>query len=247
MIDPKKPHTGDNLVAVLAVAARNCISIWLMGQSRPIVVFDTIVDRDTLDLSWSSDGMVLYACSSEGQLAVIEFEKRELPVPAEGGARERALATWGVQRPARGGMHATTNGLANGSAGTAGRPNVLQPRKKGQAAANGQSSALLPIPPPGAPQQITILANGKRRIKPAFLGLGGIVAQALPGPGASITSSAAHHSAFGTDSVHQQQQGRSPFLQPAFGNGGDVEMADARMQDVPVTGPSQVRVSSHLA
>lgn len=37
---------------VLAVAARSVISIWLTSQMRPVVVFDTIVDREVLDLSW---------------------------------------------------------------------------------------------------------------------------------------------------------------------------------------------------
>ena len=250
--DPKKPHVPGNLVSVLAVAARNCISIWLTDQDRPIVVFDTIVDRDTLDMSWSSDGLCLYVCSSEGQVAVIEFEMKELATPAEAGAQERALATWGFQRPARGSSSNLGNGMANGQAGTAGRPNVLQPRKKGQSAGNastnGQNNVLLPIPPPGAPQQITRLPNGKRRIKPTFLGLGGIVAQPLPGR-EPVTSSMANiaqnetfqGSPFASTSM-QQQHGRSPFLQPAFNGGGDVDMIDARMQGVPVTGPSQVRV-----
>ena len=245
MKDARQPHGPGNIVSVLAVAARNCISVWLTGQDRPIVVFDTIVERDTLDMSWSSDGTTLYVCSSEGQVAVIEFELRELPMRAEAGAKERYLATWGFQRPARG-LNAVANGMANGQAGSSGRPNVLQPRKKGQA-----SNVLKPVPPPGAPQEVTMLppnppkrTKSVRRIKPYFLGLGGIVAQPLPGTGAATsnvasTSNALHQSPFAPTSM-QQQQGRSPFLQPALG--GDVEMRDARMQDVPVTGPSQVRV-----
>lgn len=50
--DPKKPATGNNVCDVVAVAARSVISIWLTSQIRPVVVFDTIVDREVLDLSW---------------------------------------------------------------------------------------------------------------------------------------------------------------------------------------------------
>ena len=50
--DPNKPATGANMCAAVAVAARSTVSIWLTSQTRPVVVFDTIVDRDVLDLSW---------------------------------------------------------------------------------------------------------------------------------------------------------------------------------------------------
>ena len=48
--DPKKEDSPNCFV--LAVAARSGISVWMTSSVRPVVVFDTVVERDVLDLSW---------------------------------------------------------------------------------------------------------------------------------------------------------------------------------------------------
>lgn len=192
----------------------------------------------------SRDGTTLYACSSEGHIAVMQFTFPELGnvAPAEWTAKIRTK--WDFHKPARHAVHAH----AGGAGGTANQPNVLMARKGPRKEAS--SSALLPIPPPFAPQNITINKDGKRRIQPTFLGLGGIVAQ----PATTTLSAAASqqpqsqqaryqppvagpsHSLGGQYGQHQQagpSRAQGGVFQPAFaqhGNGYDVLMADNDMQ-----------------
>lgn len=50
--DPKGGTDGANLCTLLAIAARNSISLWITSQSQPLVVLDEVFDRDVLDMSW---------------------------------------------------------------------------------------------------------------------------------------------------------------------------------------------------
>lgn len=50
--DPKGPASGSNLCTLLAIAARNSISIWFTSVSHPFVILDEVFDRDILDMSW---------------------------------------------------------------------------------------------------------------------------------------------------------------------------------------------------
>lgn len=50
--DPSQPPTGANLCTLLALSARNGISIWITSQNQPVVVLDEVFDRDVLDMSW---------------------------------------------------------------------------------------------------------------------------------------------------------------------------------------------------
>lgn len=111
----------------------------------------------------------------------MHFELEELGAVAPAGARESFMDSWHFQRPER--QSISLAGGVNGAVGTAQRPNVLAARKGKPTIAGPHSPAsatLLPIPPPGAPQKITRTADGKRRIQPTFLGLGGITPQPLP-------------------------------------------------------------------
>jgi protein HIRA/HIR1 len=128
----------------------------------------------------------------------MHFRLPELGNVAPPGSRETFLETWKFKRPAR-----TDFVNGSGAAGaTAGKPNMLVARK-GKNAARPASTALLPIPPAGAPQNITINKDGKRRIQPAFLGLGGIVAQPL-----SSVSSASNAASSASAAVY------APPIQP---------------------------------
>lgn len=230
----------------------------MTSSVRPVVVFDTVVERDVLDLSWcvlpplhekagreelneialrvtfcrSSDGTTLYACSSEGAIAVMHFNLSELGNVAPAGTLETILEA-SIRRSSQR-SSSQPNGRAALTGGTTARPNVLQPRKKGATNGGGSgagglgrgSSEILPIPPPGAPQQITLTQDGKRRIKPAFLGTGGLVAQ---------SSNARTASAFTSSST---SNGASTF-QPAAKRDNDVDMMDARAQAGPSSRPFQ--------
>lgn len=164
----------------------------------------------------------------------MQFGLEELGNPAPPEAQKQLLSSWGFTPSHHPILH--NHHAAPGRIGTGGAPNILMPRPKKQARTQ---TPLLPIPPPGAPQNITKTRDGKKRIQPTFLGMGGIVPRQ------------------GTTPAPEQQ---AHTLQPAFqasngysqpGPSGlhthDVEMMmNARMQGTPMTGRVPSRVSSEL-
>lgn len=65
-----------------AVGSRDrALSIWLTSLKRPLVVIHDLFTDSVLDMSWSSDGLNLLACSSDGSVACIEFTNKEIGTP----------------------------------------------------------------------------------------------------------------------------------------------------------------------
>ncbi|KAJ0180756.1 hypothetical protein K1T71_004160 [Dendrolimus kikuchii] len=65
-----------------AVGSRDrALSIWLTSLKRPLVVVHDLFTDSVLDLSWSSDGLNLLACSSDGTVACIQFTNQEIGTP----------------------------------------------------------------------------------------------------------------------------------------------------------------------
>ncbi|XP_026747652.1 LOW QUALITY PROTEIN: protein HIRA homolog [Trichoplusia ni] len=65
-----------------AVGSRDrALSIWLTSLKRPLVVVHDLFSDSLLDLSWSSDGLNLLACSSDGTVACIQFTNKEIGTP----------------------------------------------------------------------------------------------------------------------------------------------------------------------
>lgn len=195
----------------------------------------------TIASSRSRDGTTLYACSSEGHIAVMHFELSELGHVAPPDTAVKIFPKWEYTKPARAPSGHAHGHPASATTGTAGRPNVLMARKGPRKEASA-SSALLPIPPPFAPQKITVNKDGKRRIQPAFLGLGGIVPQPITATSsASALQQTQQQSSLQAISQSHPSTGRQPVastsrlppggvFQPAFSNysnGYDTEMADA--------------------
>ena len=173
----------------------------------------------------SRDGSTLYASSSEGHIAVMKFELSELGNPAPPGARESFLESWRFQRAPRNGIMGNKSGGTGGGGGTAERPNMLMVKKGKTSSVN----TLLPIPPPGAPQIITKTRDGKRRIQPAFLGLGGIVAQPLI---SAASSMARHVPSSGTNTSTAAVFQPDPMH---ASSNGDVDMAIDMRTQAPLT------------
>lgn len=57
------------------------LSIWLTSLKRPLVVVHELFTDSVLDLSWSSDGLNLLACSWDGSVACIQFTNNEIGLP----------------------------------------------------------------------------------------------------------------------------------------------------------------------
>ncbi|CAO1624325.1 unnamed protein product [Sympodiomycopsis kandeliae] len=183
---------GSAPASIVALGSRDqSISIWITGMTRPIAVLKDVFDRQVTDLSWSQDGLTLYASSTAGAIAAVVLPKTLFSEVLPRNAVE-------IRRPqvghGYGGSGLVTNGAMAQAAGTAQRPNILQPRKGGK----GPQPAAARLPPPSAApragpapataigggprpanaraggerlqQHIQILPNGKRRIRPTLIG-----------------------------------------------------------------------------
>ncbi|XP_037028576.1 protein HIRA homolog [Bradysia coprophila] len=66
----------------LAVGSRDrALSIWMTALKRPLVVIYDLFQDSILDLSWSTDGHILLACSTDGTIACLQFSANELGKP----------------------------------------------------------------------------------------------------------------------------------------------------------------------
>ncbi|PLW33903.1 hypothetical protein PCASD_13872 [Puccinia coronata f. sp. avenae] len=166
--DPS-PHATKpaNPAAVIALGARNSISIWHTYSTSPIVVLHDVFDRDILDLSWAADGITLYACSSEGRVAAFVIDELTLlakVAPPE--VKAKRQASYNFQKADR------------RSSSTPFAPRyqspmpAIGPYRPARPSLSPADSVANPKPSDAltTQQEMTIMPNGKRRIKPAFLG-----------------------------------------------------------------------------
>ncbi|KAK4701977.1 protein HIRA/HIR1, partial [Phenoliferia sp. Uapishka_3] len=187
-----QPATGGNLCTLLALSARSSISLWVTSQSQPLVVLDEVFDRDVLDLSWfaetliistsrswlitdvilrSSDGTQLWACSSEGHVAVFTFTLSDFNAVAPAGTKEAYHRTYNFNRRAplvsRVGLtQASSSASLNGpSIGTMAQPNTLIARK-GPGAKRRVIPTIVQPPPPRAVHHHQPVASTSAAIHP---------------------------------------------------------------------------------
>lgn len=153
------------------------VSVWITGQSRPILVARDVFQRQVMDLSWSSDGLTLYACSADGHIAAFAFTVADLLEQHPDIELQRAKELFGFSEQQRLFKRSTlqqpqSNSLGRPAQGTMERPTMLVPRKAGVPQANRPRPGL-PAPANGRvqrlDQQISITNDGKRRIKPTLL------------------------------------------------------------------------------
>jgi len=163
----------------------------------------------------------------------MQFGLLELGHPAPPDAQKQYLSTWGFT-PSHLPVISNGHSAPPGRIGTGSAPNVLVPRSKKQARAQ---TPLLPIPPPGAPQKITINQAGKRRIEPTFLGMGGIVPR--QGSSTSLVPEQA------TRTLQPAFQPSTSYAQPGPSSltVHERDMMETRMQGTPGDGrvPTRVR------
>lgn len=66
----------------LAIGSRDrALSVWMTALQRPLLVIRDLFDDSILDLSWSSDGYILMACSGDGTVACLQFTEDQLGKP----------------------------------------------------------------------------------------------------------------------------------------------------------------------
>ncbi|XP_063222782.1 protein HIRA [Bacillus rossius redtenbacheri] len=67
------------LYCCCAIGSRDrSVSVWLTALKRPRVVIRDLFTNSVLDLSWSTSGLQLMACSWDGTVAYVEFTTEEL-------------------------------------------------------------------------------------------------------------------------------------------------------------------------
>ncbi|XP_044271848.1 protein HIRA homolog [Tribolium madens] len=79
-ISPGSPKSQQYCCCAIGSRDRS-ISVWLTSLKRPLVVIKDLFDDSVLDISWSSNGLYLFACSWDGSVACVIFDQREIGIP----------------------------------------------------------------------------------------------------------------------------------------------------------------------
>ena len=98
--NPLNPVSTSNICSVVALGADDhSVSIWQTKSARPLIVAKEVFDRQIMDLSWSWDGLTLYAASSDGTIAAFSFTAEELEGISPHSVQEQYLAKFNFQLP----------------------------------------------------------------------------------------------------------------------------------------------------
>jgi len=98
--NPAAPVATSNICSVVALGADDrSVSIWQTKSARPIIVAKEVFERQIMDLSWSWDGLTLYAVSSDGTLAAFCFDPDELEGIAPHSIQQQYLQKFGFTLP----------------------------------------------------------------------------------------------------------------------------------------------------
>ncbi|CEH15918.1 Histone transcription regulator HIRA, WD repeat superfamily [Ceraceosorus bombacis] len=215
----RDPHPNPSPATVLALGSLDeSISIWITGQQRPLLVSKHVFERQPMDLSWSSDGLTLYACSADGRVAAFMLNE-EILSPLETEEKlETARASFGWRKSRRVLYQVPPAPPAQhiGSDGT----NVLIPRRRGVPPLNGRNagtSAPAGSTPQRLVQNITRDAKGRRRIQPTLVGSG-----SNPGSDYQAALRSSDDNAMQIDGTLQHV---GPSLLPALGGYGQLSAA----------------------
>ncbi|TFY54282.1 hypothetical protein EVJ58_g8960 [Rhodofomes roseus] len=188
--DPSLPVVASNICSVVALGADDrAVSVWQTKSARPLIVAKEVFERQIMDLSWSQDGLTLYAVSSDGTMAVFSFDAEELEGIAPQSAQEQYLKKFGfVAAPLPTGY---SHEVALEARQTPGNARMTPPPSPGRAEAKptqtqtgfGGASAN------GGEQinQLVAKRKAKKRIQPNFVGaLPGSVPSAANVPSAGV-------------------------------------------------------------
>ncbi|KAG8737460.1 HIR complex subunit [Ceratobasidium sp. 414] len=173
------PATTSNICSVVALGADDqSVSVWQTKHARPLVVAREVFDRPIMDLAWSWDGLKLYACSSDGTIAVFDFDEHELEGIVPHSVQGEYLKKFGFEaRNAEIRMEQQREKEAY---------ELAQQQQSLAPTTNGVTSVPLNVP---AQQQVTITKDGRRRIKPNLIGHLSSSGSALLAPSTTIPTS----------------------------------------------------------
>ncbi|KAI0659408.1 WD40 repeat-like protein [Cubamyces menziesii] len=168
--DPSQPVTAPNICSVVALGADDrAVSVWQTKAPRPLIVAKDVFERQIMDLSWSNDGLTLYAVSSDGTMAVFSFDATELEGIAPRSAQEQYLKRFGfVPPPLPEGFSHQIPTEPTKSQGS----NRITPPPSPRAQSQDFGSAAPATVQSGGEQVHTLIAKRKpkKRIQPTFAG-----------------------------------------------------------------------------
>ncbi|ORX92019.1 WD40 repeat-like protein [Basidiobolus meristosporus CBS 931.73] len=100
-VSSAKREEFQDLTAVCAVGSQDRgISVWINRNARPLAVAQSVFQHSVLDLSWSSNGLVLCGCSYDGSVTVLQFKQEEFGVPLSSEEKDVLLAKYGYKKKA---------------------------------------------------------------------------------------------------------------------------------------------------
>lgn len=163
----KKTHH----MCLCAVGSRDSnVSVWLTGLTRPVVVLESLFQGPVLDLSWSTDGLNLYACSFDGSIAILIFDQKDIGKALTDKEKNTMYEKiYGISLLER---HSNTLLIENpailkmNGIGTQFDDRKLDAKKESK---QPPKSLTKPLPPVLKKQIETRTSDGRRRITPIFI------------------------------------------------------------------------------
>ncbi|RPD71765.1 WD40 repeat-like protein [Lentinus tigrinus ALCF2SS1-7] len=238
--DTSQSVTAHNICSVVALGADDrAVSVWQTKAPRPLVVAKDVFERQIMDLSWSADGLTLYAVSSDGTMAVFSFDSSEMEGIAPLSAQEQYLKRFGFSPPPLPEGYSHLSALEPAKP----QPNRITPPPSPRAQSQDFGSAANAAP--GGEQVHTLVAKRKpkKRIQPTFAGS---IASSIPSSSTNGISATAARSSNIPISVPSTSALPLSVSQPfgtstsSFGLG----LSMGESADFPMDLDGEVRISS---
>ncbi|KAF8341910.1 histone transcription regulator 1 [Amanita rubescens] len=161
-----EPVATYNICSVVALGADDrSVSVWQTKSARPLIVAKEVFDRQIMDLSWSWDGMTLYAASSDGTIAVFNFDPAELEGIAPHSVQQQYLTKFGFTPPPlpEGFSHVPTRSPTQMT------PPPSPTRANGQASAASHTTTSTSFPTTNGGERVNVLIAKRGNKKRAAL------------------------------------------------------------------------------
>ncbi|KAI9264421.1 WD40-repeat-containing domain protein [Sporodiniella umbellata] len=177
MKDDSGPSHQKRLSSICAIGSQDrSISIWITTFCKPICVVADIFDNYVYDIAWSPDGKSLFACSQDGTVACLQFQKELDDVASEQdvisklekygyGKRQTQLIETLTQMELEEGTLKTNPPLPQRVADLMQGSTVSKPKETVEKAL--ASSTIMR--PTVTEQKVSVSKSGKRRIQPVSL------------------------------------------------------------------------------
>ncbi|THH13234.1 hypothetical protein EW146_g6952 [Bondarzewia mesenterica] len=248
--NPSAPVVTSNICSVVALGADDrSVSVWQTKSARPLIVAKEVFERQIMDLSWSWDGLTLYAVSSDGTLAAFSFDPEELEGIAPHSAQQQYLQKFGFVPPPlpEGYSHTVVQGRSDQRITPPPSPTPSHAPQN----VNGFDGSVDVNGVDGGEKINKLVAKRKtaKRVQPTFIGsLGGAgPSSAAAVPSAAVTSASFAEPIPTTMSLPPHSHGHSHSTSPLIGPGMAASPPEISPFSPPlVRRPSETDVSMHM-